>query len=72
MTELGAIVTGIVSAAGNVITNLFTAGETPDVLTAVAVLPIVGGVFATSSQGRLKPPPPGAANKYPALWRKIV
>lgn len=50
MTELGAIVTGIVTAAGSVITNLFTAGETPDVLTAVAVLPIVGGIFALATR----------------------
>lgn len=50
MTELGAIVTGIVTSAGNVITNLFTAGETPDVLTAVAVLPIVGGIFGLATR----------------------
>lgn len=44
MTELGTIVTGIVTTAGSVITSLFTAGETPEVLTAVAVLPIIGGI----------------------------
>lgn len=46
MTDLGAIVTGIVSNAGTVITSLFTAGETPSVITAVAVLPIIGGIVS--------------------------
>lgn len=44
MTELGTIVTGIVSSAGTVITSLFTASEIPEVITAVAVLPIIGGI----------------------------
>lgn len=46
MTDLGTIVTGIVSNAGTVITSLFTAGETPSVITAVAVLPIIGGIVS--------------------------
>ena len=44
MTDLGTIVTGIVTQAGTVLTSLFTASETPAVLTAVAVLPIIGGI----------------------------
>lgn len=44
MTDLGTIVTGIVSTAGTVITSLFTASEIPEVITAVAVLPIIGGI----------------------------
>lgn len=44
MFDLGTIVTGIVSSAGTVIESLFDASETPAVLTAVAVLPIIGGI----------------------------
>lgn len=44
MNDLGTIVTGIVTTAGSVIGSLFTVGETPDVVAAVAVLPIIGGI----------------------------
>ena len=45
MTDLTTIVNGIVSSAGTVIQSLFSATETPAVLTAVAVLPIIGGII---------------------------
>lgn len=46
MTDLGTIVTGIVTQAGTVISSLFSASETPEVITAVACLPIIGGIVA--------------------------
>ena len=44
MTDLATIVTGIVSTAGTVLGSLFTVGETPTTIAAVAVLPIIGGI----------------------------
>lgn len=46
MSDLGTIVTGIVTQAGTVISSLFSASETPEVITAVACLPIIGGIVA--------------------------